>query len=110
MRRATRALAHRCKREVFLVRSRQLALLPPRSNNNSTPTTPQKQLDEDEAAALVAIREANPSSELPEIWRGDASTSWPGIKATTTDEKAEAGGDDGGGSGAGAGVAHVEEL
>ena len=57
---------------------------PPRRRRKTCPPpwphTPQDLLT-DEAEALLALRDANPGSELPELWRGAPSAAWPGLTA-----------------------------
>jgi hypothetical protein len=58
-------------------RARPVPAAAPRPTPRAAPTrAPQ----DDACAALEALRDANPGSELPELWRGAPSGAWPGLK------------------------------
>ncbi|KIY93831.1 peptidyl-prolyl cis-trans isomerase, FKBP-type, partial [Monoraphidium neglectum] len=45
----------------------------------SVPEAEPQELSDEDAGALLALRDANPGSELPEVWRGAPSAGWPGL-------------------------------
>lgn len=65
----------------------------PPTRTYATDDANQPEEEEDVIAALVALRDANPTSELPEVWRGDgrcgAVLGWPGVKASASGRVAE---------------------
>jgi hypothetical protein len=40
----------------------------------------QRAVHERDAAVLIALRDANPASELADVWKGAPSGAWPGVK------------------------------